>query len=1182
MASSSNTELHHAQQRPARLARHNSSFLGAIKNIVKAPLTWFANQDDHDAASGKRRRPVELEPTEEFIPKDTELGLHGRSEAAVVDSDDGGTRRSKRMRLHSPPRHSSQPYLDPPAASLRRVDPSRRASVIPRASSAVLPSSGASRATLSPRRHLPIARTMSIDPPQRPVVRHDSSAFDFGPPPPSAESDYDMAVDTFRDVSMPPSPSRSPRPSFRMRSSVTPQPQQPTRYISEPPPLNSLISNPVFLHPPVQPAEPSVAPTLGTLVDSVRATKSPTRQQHGSLLFISTVNPPQSENEDAPAERALQQLDVYKTPLLPTRMRSSNLPASITATTTPDMFKSRRKAHLVLTQEGRDRIGRKVSGSGKSPVINGTKPYAGEGGMKKLLARRKQEVEEEEEDNEQKEKEAKSIDEDGTPRARQPSPPAIRTIPPPSVPSGSDWFSTATSGSSSSSGSSLRVGRTKISRNHFQRPAKTRFSAVYEEEVDDNMEDEEKQKDRETLEEAAKKVPVFSMPAGFSFAKDVHPVKPADLDSAKEPPLTSLPFSLAKPAPSSIPSVTAESKEKTSGPPSSTLQQPPAPARVPMPEPKFTAPTHSLFSLAPPSAPAPSGIPNFFANSSVLRETALPSPPPVLNFDATTTTPIVAPPAATISAPFSFGAAPSASTPSKPVADAENPFWDGGKKAAEEPKPAQSLFAGFGKKDGSSMSISSDLGPAKPALPFSFGKAPQETAASTSTLGATTGITSAAPKLPFSFGAPVETKKPESETVAPKPLFGGSATTATLLGEASKPSSSGNLFGAPAPPQSTPSPLPFSFAAKAAPAVEAPKPLFGGPGGGGAFSFGQPPAAEKKEEAKAPFSFGAPPSTPPIASIAAPKPATAPAPMFSFSGGGSAAADVSSKQLFMFGQPTMAPIERPVTPPKNNDNEFRMEESPTRELQQMNGSKLAESRPTIGGGAFSFGIPSSTAGGGSLFGQNAALPLPASNAFNFGAATSTPFGPKVAKAEEPKGFSGFGQTAAPTAPSISTSFSFGQQAKSPEDAQRPSTAGGFSGFGATPTSATTSTGNAFAFGAPAASNPFAQQPAPGSAPSSPSTFNQPSPFTGPFAFGSSQPSSPATGGNQSLPPSGFGTGGGFGQPQQPSSPFSGPIALAPSTSSGGSLFTIGASPAPAPGAPRQIKKLPNRRGGAKR
>jgi len=300
MASSSSPQ-HHGQQRPVRLVRHNSSFLGAIKSIVSAPLGWFGNQDD-DATPGKRRRAVEHAPTEPTV-----------NVAAGSDNDDNdlddAIRRSKRMRLQSPSR-ASQSYLDPPVVALRRGDSTRRASAVPRASSAVLPSSSGSRATLSPRRRLPIARTMSIDPPHLLPIRSDSS-FNFAPLS-SAESDFDMVVDSFRDSSRPP----SPRPSFRMRSSMTPQPQQPPqRYISEPPPLNSLISKPVFLHPPAQAHEPSPVPTLGSLVDSVRAvsknfsvssahpdllfqTHSPVRQNHGSLIFGSNPNTTDHENGD--------------------------------------------------------------------------------------------------------------------------------------------------------------------------------------------------------------------------------------------------------------------------------------------------------------------------------------------------------------------------------------------------------------------------------------------------------------------------------------------------------------------------------------------------------------------------------------------------------------------------------------------------------------------------------------------------------------------------------------------------------------------------------------------------------------------------------------------------------------------------------------------------------------------
>ncbi|PPQ66838.1 hypothetical protein CVT26_009617 [Gymnopilus dilepis] len=1005
------------------------------------------------------------------------------------------------------------------------------------------------------------------------------------------------------------------------------------------------MSNPTFLHPPAQPKqEPSPAPTLGALVESVRASKSSLKQQHSVLQLPSSTAT--VENNDAPAERALHQLDIYKTPLVPTRLRSSNIPASVAAATTPDLFKSRRSSRLILMQDDRDRPGRRSAG--KSPVVNETKPYAGEGGMKKLLARRKQEEEEEG----GKEPESTPAEEP-TPRPRQTSPTPVA---PPPAPPASDWFSTATS-APPASGSSLRVGRTKISRNHIQRPSrpsKARFSAVYEEDADDAMDDDEtRQKEREMLEEAAKKAPVFNIPADFSFAKDAPPVKPADLDKAKEPPITSLPFSFAKPT--TTPAVPAPSAPATVPVENKAVEPSPAPATESKPVVVFSSPA--------------GGVPNFFANSQVLakaKETSVPTP--TLNFGL-----------------------PPAPAP-QPVKDNENPFWDGEKKtAAAEPK-APPAFNFFGAKEGESKGLPSNapvsLFPSlpKPAtepastLPFSFGKPATEEAKPAEP-----------PKLPFSFGQPSETKKVETEAAAAKPAFGSGTS---FFGDASK--SSGSLFGQPpkpadvelkqaslsiseqpktdatsfpeqpkttspfetvAPPQPTPSPLPFTFgapqtAASAAPpagvatpppepaskpsffsapsssTIEAPKPLFGG---NNVFSFGQPPAADKDKESKpsTSFSFGAtttpaPESKPAVFSFGPPQPSTtapatttpapeskpavfsfgqpqpssttpAPAPAtngaaplaFSFSSGGSTAGDVSNKTPFMFGQPTsLAPTERPVTPPKNNEQDSRMDESPTRDLQQVNGTKPTSAM----NGGFSFGSGSSTTNGGSLFGgQSNTAP-----SFSFGAsssAASNPFAPKDNKdATASKGFGGFGQAPAP----IMTSFSFGQTSKPAEEPQRPATAGAFS-FGATPTSATSGT-PAFSFGQPPASNPFGQSGS-GSAPSSPSTFNQPSSFgfgattpssTAPFSFGS-QPNSPAGGANLTLPAGGFGSGAPFGQAQQPqpSSPFSAPIALAPSTSGGagggGALFTIGAAPAPAPaGGPRQIKKLPTRRAGAKR
>jgi len=182
-------------------------------------------------------------------------------------------------------------------------------------------------------------------------------------------------------------------------------------------------------------------------------------------------------------------------------------------------------------QDEKDRLGRKT---GKSPVVNETKPYAGEGGMKKLLARRKLEEDLEPENDpknktdhkdkdsqndqvDQMAKEADSMD-DNTSHYNLPPLPAASLSGNKSRP---DWFATASGSSTSISGSSLRVGRAKTSRNHIQRPSTARFSAVYEDDGDDNTEnDGNKRGEREELEEAARRAPVFRIPQGFSFAND--------------------------------------------------------------------------------------------------------------------------------------------------------------------------------------------------------------------------------------------------------------------------------------------------------------------------------------------------------------------------------------------------------------------------------------------------------------------------------------------------------------------------------------------------------------------------------------------------------------------------------------------------------------------------------------
>ena len=236
------------------------------------------------------------------------------------------------------------------------------------------------------------------------------------------------------------------------------------------------------------------------------------------------MNLPKFLTFSAPAERALHQLDVYKTPLIPTRLRNRADPDSITAKVLPDMFRSRRSSKLVLMSDDRERSEKK---SNKEAVVNDTKPYAGEGGLKKLLSRAKRDAEKEKE----KEKSEVAISDkdamtEGHPRSEQLLPSLVPPAPSVSPAIPSDWF---TSGAStpSSGGSSLRVGRQKTSRNHIQRPtarlSKSRFSAVYDEEGegDDVMEGNDRVKERQMLEEAAKNVPIFKIPDGFSFAKDV-------------------------------------------------------------------------------------------------------------------------------------------------------------------------------------------------------------------------------------------------------------------------------------------------------------------------------------------------------------------------------------------------------------------------------------------------------------------------------------------------------------------------------------------------------------------------------------------------------------------------------------------------------------------------------------
>ena len=187
-----------------------------------------------------------------------------------------------------------------------------------------------------------------------------------------------------------------------------------------------------------------------------------------------------------------------------------------------------------------NRLGRKSIVKRDVPLVNETKPYAGEGGMKKLLARRRMEAEKNANipgNDDAKEKETvhaggvENHTNDVRPTLNDTSaePHTGLDSTRPSFHANKDWYSTVSSSSTSASVSSLRVGRTKT-RAHIvrpiTRPMKTKFSAAYED--DDAMDDVDvpqsesaKQLERQMLDEAAKRAPVFDIPEGFCFPKEV-------------------------------------------------------------------------------------------------------------------------------------------------------------------------------------------------------------------------------------------------------------------------------------------------------------------------------------------------------------------------------------------------------------------------------------------------------------------------------------------------------------------------------------------------------------------------------------------------------------------------------------------------------------------------------------
>ncbi|KAF8644146.1 hypothetical protein AX16_008673 [Volvariella volvacea WC 439] len=1136
---SRNSNRRNNQYARNKLSRSNSSFLGTIKTIVTAPLSWFANTDDFDNEKDlgeKRRRLSPLDVVSRTLP------------------DDNSRTRPKRIRVDSPPRTTyNSGYLDPPSALFKQQNPvpaltSRFAAINTRdGPSYEVTSEIPSNKALSPLR--PALHTVALDhhiPTQNAPL--DASHKASGAFTTLQKADRYSGV---RELSMPPMSTRAP---FRLRSSQTPQPQ-PARELSEPPALNTLSTKPVFVRSPPSGADTSSSlqssSTLGSLLDTRRLVRSPSRSR--SLVLGSVPSDIQEAGRQSPAERALHELDVYKTPLLPTRLRSNLL--STSGAGGPDLFKSRRKTQLVLMQETerREKLGKK-QGKGKE-TVNETKPYAGEGGMRKLLARRRLEevpqvVQESEappvaEKFEEVTQANNGGQEDGpqSPKKNESLEPASwHQAPPPGV-------------------SSLRIGRTKSSRQHITRPVsrpnRAKFSAAFEDDTDEVMDEPSK-----PVISKSSDIPLpttFEPPKGFTFANTTRSLT-FNSDDAKEPPILSLPFSL-------VPG--------SSIPPMPNANQPQAKPIAMSIEGDGRIETGSDEPLSgfddSPSQPAkPGGIPNFFATSTAFNKPLAVSMPSA-SFSSifpelsTQSTKHVAPPPSTpmpdggnnatwLAAPLSNNVA--GDVVKLPLQESATGIFHQSRHTITEHSE--------GTTASSQLSAGRSTTPASlntPLSHFSFTRASISTPTtgletSTSDKSMAIAIFGTEPKpldrssmlAPFPFS-----KSAESAFV--KPMVARDMVNQGAMGDARKSADTTE-----APVESRPS-------AVFPPIVS------------NSFTFNQtssksnvegiPTAANTAEQKvtssttntpqlsfEKPNDLGQSKKETPVLGIEV-KPSSSPfAPnssSFSFR-----PETESAIKPFSFSSPSIPP--RPVTPPTVTDQEIRMDESPSRDMQ-INGTKGHDMSISFTPAPTEFNQQGPLSSSGSPF------------SFKTSTAFSNPF---VSPATDDKA----SKTPSFSFPNQTPSFSFGSK---PVEAS-PSTPFAFNAPTTPITPANTST--PFSFGTPTPSNLFVQtQTQAGSAPASPSALT-PTPFAfgtsaapinAPFTFGSSQPTSPAAPASPlSQNQSGF---AGFGQPSTPTSPFN---ATAPS---GGALFTIGAAPSPgtaqSPGG-RQIRKLPTRRGGVKR
>lgn len=267
--------LHGRRRAPRGQLARSGSIFGAIKNIVTAPLAWFTSYEDGENGAGKRGR--------NFNPVLEDEGTY---------HEDQPSAKRKRVDSPSPPappsRQATRPaqgYLDVPENMLSQQAGNRQRQSAPgyhgRSSSLftslsvpAVPGAQPARRTASPT-----GITSYMQPS---MIQHTQS---MDPPPYRALSlSRDVSMEDgvsgtlSRDVTM--SPSRHTPFQLRPRSSMTPQPSGQTfgpvsRHkewdASEPPPLASLISKPVFVKPPpqhVQNQPEQLATTLGSIAES--------------------------------------------------------------------------------------------------------------------------------------------------------------------------------------------------------------------------------------------------------------------------------------------------------------------------------------------------------------------------------------------------------------------------------------------------------------------------------------------------------------------------------------------------------------------------------------------------------------------------------------------------------------------------------------------------------------------------------------------------------------------------------------------------------------------------------------------------------------------------------------------------------------------------------------------------